>query len=133
VNEGGEPAVLATEAPPGRVLQWLADGNALVYQVRGQQQLRIRPVAGGNERLLAPVAAGEVLVDWRLQAGAAIVLSRGGAEWLRRVPLDGGPAAVLGRHPLGTFPEFATLAPAGSDAVLIELANASDADLMQTR
>ena len=130
---GAEPEVHRTEALPGRALHWLADGSALVYQVRGQPLLRVRPAAGGAERVLAPAPAGEVLVDWRLQAGAALTLSRGGAEWLRRVPLDGRAPSVLSRQPLGTFPEFATVAPAGGDTVLIELANASDADLMQTR
>lgn len=132
-HEGAQAEPQATETVPGRALQWLADGSALVYQERRQARLRLRPATGGAERVLMPAPAGEVLVDWRLQGDAALTLTRGGAEWLRRVPLDGRAPVALSRHPLGSFPEFASLAPTGGDAVLIELANASGADLMQTR
>lgn len=131
--EGGAAGAHRTEAPPGRALQWLADGRALVYQVRGRPELRLWAPGGGAERPLQALPATEALVDWRLQGRSVLALTRGEAEALRRFDIDSGRLQLLARHPLGTFPELATLAPVAGDAVLVEVANASGADLMQTR
>ncbi len=126
------PAVVPTEVAPGRALQWLHDGRALVYQPRLGQQLRLRS-ANGQERLLDPLLPGETLVDWRLGPQGLLVLARGSRERFRLIELDSGRQRQLSVHALGTFPELARFALAADGSALVEVSNSAVADLMQMR
>lgn len=130
---GGAARAHRTQHPPGGNVQWLPDGRGLVYQPRGWTELRLWTPGADAEPALQPMPAAETLIDWRLQGRSVLTLARGGGETLRRFDIDTGRVQVLSQHPLGTFPELARLAPAAGDAVLIEVANAGGADLMQTR
>ncbi len=130
----GGAEVVATEAPAGRALQWVADGSALLYQPMFSSQLRWRPAAGGAERTLRVTGEGETLVDWRLGAAGVVALARGKAErFLHIDPVSGRRLDVLSEHTLGTFPEFATFTLAADGTALVDLANTAVADLMQAR
>jgi Tol biopolymer transport system component/DNA-binding winged helix-turn-helix (wHTH) protein len=124
---------VATERPPGRALQWSADGRALVYQPRFSQELRWRPRAGGAERPIVAVEPGDTLVDWRMGPQGLVVLSRGQRERFWRIDPLSGRRWPLSEHPLGTFPEFARLALGADGAVWVELADTASGDLMQLR
>lgn len=133
---GGAGRVEPTALPPGRALQWLADGSGFVYQPRSERHLRWRTVAGpqaGQERRLEVVDSGEELVDWQLDGLAVTTLSRSDHDRWRRVDLPGGRRQALGEHPLGTLPERARFALAGPGAVWVEVANTQVADLMRLR
>lgn len=133
---GGAGVVEPTEQPPAGSLQWLADGSGFVYRPRGQSQLRWRPLSGpqaGQERAVDVTATGEELVDWRLGAGHVTTLTRSDRERWRRIDLASGRRQALGEHPLGSFPERASFALAGPDAVWVEVANTHVADLMRLR
>jgi Tol biopolymer transport system component/DNA-binding winged helix-turn-helix (wHTH) protein len=133
---GGPGVAEPTERPPGRTLQWLDDGSGFVYRPRGERQLRLRPTTGpeaGRERPIEVAATGEELVDWRLAAGRIVTLTRSDRERWRRVDVASGRREALGEHPLGTFPERASFALAGVDAVWVEVANTQVADLMRLR
>lgn len=127
------PATVETEQPPGRALQWAADGSALVYQPRFGNRLQWRATASGAERPFDVVPAGESLVDWRWGTTGLVVLARGNRERFHRVDPASGRSTVLSDHALGTFPELATFTLAGDGAVLVEVAEAAVADLMQAR
>jgi len=131
--DGGAARAHRTEATPGRAMQWLANGQGLVYQVRGRPELRLWAPGGGAEQRLQPAPTGADLIDWRLHRATVLALARADAETLHRLDIGSGRSQLLARQPLGTFPELATLAPMAGDAVLVEVANAAGADLMQTR
>jgi len=126
------PAVVPTEAPPGRAVQWAADGSALVYQPRFSGQLR-RRTTDGSEQEIATTADGETLVDWRLGPRGLVVLARGSRERFRLIALAGGRQEQLSVHALGTFPELASFALADDGSALVEISNTAGADLMQMR
>lgn len=133
---GGPGQVEPTELPPGRALQWLADGSGFVYQPRGENHLRWRTLAGaaaGQERRIEVATAGEELVDWRLGEGTVTALMRSDRDRWRRIDLASGRRRALGELPLGTLPERARFALAGADAVWVEMANTQVADLMRLR
>ena len=130
VDGSRPPAVVPTEAAPGRALQWLQDGRVLVYQPRFSRQLHLRS-DDGQERRLDPLLPGETLVDWRLGPQGLLVLARGSRERFRLIELDGGRQRQLSVHALGTFPELARFAPAADGSVLVEVSNSAVADLMQ--
>jgi hypothetical protein len=133
---GGPGQVEPTELPPGRMLQWLADGSGFVYQPRGENHLRWRTMAGaaaGQERRIEVATAGEELVDWRLGEGSVTTLTRSDRDRWRRIALASGRRQALGELPLGTLPERARFALAGADAVWVEVANTQVADLMRLR
>lgn len=135
-STGGPGRVEPTELAPGRTLQWLADGSGFIYQPRGERHLRWRSVAGataGQERRIDVADAGEELVDWRLGDGTVTTLTRGDRDRWRRVDLASGRRQSLGELALGTLPERARFALAGTDAVWVELANTQVADLMRLR
>ena len=132
----GRADAVATEASPGRALQWAADGSALLYQPPFGNRLRWRPAAGGAERVLSVTGDAETLVDWRVGAdGAAgvVALARGSAERFLRVDLQNGRQQVLSEHALGTFPELATFTLAADGSARVDVANTAVADLMQAR
>lgn len=127
---------LDTDRPPGPAVQWVADGSALLYQARFSQELRLRPLAGGPETVMASaVPADETLLDWRLDPQGLVLLTRGSqAEYFRRLDLAGErPAQLLSSHSLGSFPERASFALAADGSAWVELANTAVADLMQAR
>lgn len=133
---GGKGRAEITELPPGRTLQWLADGSGFVYQPRGQTHLRWRGVAGpgaGLERRIEVTASGEELVDWQLGAGGITTLTRSDRDRWRRVDLGSGRRQALGDQALGSFPERARFALAGADVVWVEVANTQSSDLMRLR
>jgi hypothetical protein len=133
---GGPGHVEPTEWPPGRAMQWLADGSGFVYQPRRESHLRWRSAAGpaaGQERRIDVVDAGEELVDWRLAAGRITTLTRSDRDRWRLVDLTTGRRQALGDLPLGTLPERARFALDGAGAVWVEVANTQVADLMHLR
>ena len=133
---GGQGSVEPTELPPGRSLQWLADGSGFVYQPRGERHLRWRSLSGpqaGQERRLDVVDSGEELVDWQLAGSAITTLSRSDRDRWRRVELASGRRQALAEQVLGTLPERARFGLAGPDAVWVEVANTQVADLMRLR
>ncbi len=130
---GGGATPVPTELPPGRAVQWAGDGSGWVYQARGGSGLRWHPAGPGAERALAAARRGETLVDWRLSGGHLVTLNRGEQDHLRRLDLASGREENLGVHPLGTFPEQATLAVDRTGGLLIEVANTGLTDLMRTR
>jgi Tol biopolymer transport system component/DNA-binding winged helix-turn-helix (wHTH) protein len=133
---GGPGAVEATELPPGRVVQWRADGSGFVYQPRGEAHLRWRSVSGpeaGRERRIDVAATGEQLVDWQLGPEGVTTLTRSDRDRWRRVDLASGRRQALGEQALGSFPERARFALEGPDAVWVEVANTQGADLMRLR
>lgn len=133
---GGPGHVEPTDQAPGRALQWLADGSGFVYQPHGGNHLRWRVVAGssaGRERRIDVADAGEELVDWQLADGAVTTLTRSDRDRWRRIDLASGRRRALGELALGTLPERARFALAGTDAVWVEVANTQVADLMQLR
>lgn len=133
--DGSRPGMSQdTELPPGRALRWAPDGSALVYQAQAQGGLRWRAAAGGAERALPALPAGEQLVDWRWQGkGQLLLLSRGEQERFHQLDLATGRLQVRGAHALGSFPEQASFTLAADGSLLIEQADVSVADLMQAR
>jgi Tol biopolymer transport system component/DNA-binding winged helix-turn-helix (wHTH) protein len=130
---GAPAAAVATEQPPGRALQWAADGSGLLYQPLFSQQLRWRPAAAGVERALPVAGASETLVDWRWSPDGVVALVRGRGERFLRVDLASGRQTPLSEHALGSFPELATFTLAADGTALVDLANTAVADLMQAR
>jgi Tol biopolymer transport system component/DNA-binding winged helix-turn-helix (wHTH) protein len=129
----GTGEAVATEAPPGRALQWAADGSALLYQPVFSSRLRWRPAGGGAERSIQVAGDDETLVDWRLGPAGAVALLRGTGERFVRVDLAGGRRQVLSEHALGTFPELATFTLGPDGTALVDIADTAVADLMQAR
>ncbi|WP_428504981.1 winged helix-turn-helix domain-containing protein [Roseateles sp.] len=126
------PVAVPTHMPPGRAVQWTADGQSLVYQPRHGSTLRLRS-SDGQERELAPLLPGESLVDWRLGPQGLVVLSRGSRERFRVIELRSGRQQSLSVHALGTFPELASFTLAADGTALVEVSNTAVADLMQLR
>lgn len=131
--DGSAGVAVETGQPPGRALQWTADGRALVYQPLFSGQLRWRPLDGGGERTIRTGGDGESLVDWRLGTAGVVALTRGSVERFVRIDPASGERVVLSEHPLGTFPELASFALAADGAVVVDIANTAVADLMQVR
>lgn len=127
------PTAVDTEQPPGRALQWVADGSALIYQPRYGNRLHWRTAAGGTERPIEAATAGESLLDWRWSSGGLVVLTRSDRERFRKIDPTTGGQRLLSEHALGTFPEMATFALAGDGTALVEVSEAAVADLMQAR
>lgn len=134
--DGSSPATVDTDEPPGRALQWVADGGSLVYQPWRAQYLRERPFptpAGGPERRLDVTATGETLVDWQTAGQSIVTLTRSDRERWRRLDLISGRRDALGEHALGSFPERASFTVEGPRTVLVEVANTDLADIMVAR
>jgi len=126
------PVAVPTQAPPGRAVQWTADGKSLVYQPRFGSTLRLRG-KDGQERELAALPPGESLVDWRLGPRGLVVLSRGSRERFRLIELHSGRQTSLSVHALGTFPELASFTLAADGSAMVEVSNTAVADLMLLR
>lgn len=124
---------VATEREPAGGLRWAADGSGFVYRAQGERALRWRQTEGQPERSLEVTATGEELVDWQLGKDGLITLTRSDRDRWRRLDLRSGRREALGELPLGTLPERARFALAGTDAVWVEVANTHGADLMRLR
>ena len=132
--DGSTPDTLSTAEPPGRAVQWMPDGRALVYQPRGARHLQWRALGpAAAERRLDVAASGEELLDWRLHDGGVRTLTRGDRERWRQLDLASGRRQALGEHSLGSFPERASFDIAADGTVLVEVANSDVADIMLAR
>jgi Tol biopolymer transport system component len=131
--QSGSAEPVPTEQAPGRALAWAGDGSAIVYEERDSRRLRWRPIGSGAERALATTPGGAALVDWRLGPGGLVTLTRSDRERIERVDPATGRRTPWAERPLGTFPERARLAWTADGALLIEVADAATADLMQLR
>ncbi|MEK8033880.1 winged helix-turn-helix domain-containing protein [Ideonella sp. DXS29W] len=134
--DGGAPQMLETDQPPGRSVQWLADGSGFVYQPRGDRRLRWRAMSGpgaGREQPVDVAGPGEELVDWRLAGSSITALVRSDRDIWRRVDLRTGQRQMLASQALGGLPERARFELDGPDSVWVEVANSHVADLMRWR
>lgn len=130
--DGTHAQAVPTAQPPGRALQWAADGSGLVYETQDARALRWR-AADGSERELLALPADTALVDWALDGHALVMLLRDGRERLVRQPLAGGPRHVLLDRPLGSHPERARIAAAAGGGWWLEVADTASADLLRLR
>jgi tricorn protease len=118
---------------------WSPDGRQIAYQsdVNGEQQLAVRPVAGGAERLLTAAGPGYFYTPVWSPDGTQLIAANAAHElWL--IPLDGGTKRRIAQDaaaeirdasisPNGRWVAYSTVRPNRQRAIhLQELASGQD-------